>query len=231
LTTRTLAGREFVGRRSRAGPKEISGQVAFQLYDTYGFPFDLTELMARERGFTVDVVGFEKLMEAQRTRARAGQKKEVITFSDDNLQVAPTKFLGYDFLETEAVVEAVTPGKHVGELNVVLDRTACYAEMGGQVGDHGLLHVPGPDWSEIGRLAIGNTRKRGVYLPLQADCRPSSQLGEAVRSAVDAGRRDQSSHGHSSSPLGIARDREQGREPERILCGPDKLTFDFNAIR
>ncbi len=77
-------------------------------------------------------------MDEQRARARAAQKKEAITVSDDNLQLEPTKFLGYDFLETEAVVEAVTPGKNEGELNVVLDRTACYAEMGGQVGDHGL---------------------------------------------------------------------------------------------
>src|SRR5205823_11119218 len=98
---------------------------AFLLYDTYGFPLDLTELMARERGLSVDVVVFEKLMDEQRARARAAQKKEVISVSDDNLQLEPTKFLGFDFLETEAVVEAVTTGKNEGELNVVLDRTAC----------------------------------------------------------------------------------------------------------
>src|SRR5207244_5425056 len=97
----------------------------------------------------------EELMELQRARARAAQKKEVISVSDDNLQLEPTKFIGYDFLETEAVVEAVTPGKREGELNVMLDRTACYAEMGGQVGDHGLLHVGDASWP------ILDTQKKG----------------------------------------------------------------------
>ncbi len=116
--------------------------------------------MARERGLTVDVAGFEKLMDEQRARARAAQKKGGRSlFPTTNLQVEPTKFLGYDFLETEAVVEAVMPGKHEGELNVVLDRTACYAEMGGQVGDHGLLHVPGHDRTEVGRLTVFDTQK------------------------------------------------------------------------
>src|SRR5439155_9864558 len=139
---------------SRALPG-ISGSFAFRLYDEQGFPLDLTELMARERGLTVDVAGFEQLMEEQRARARAAQKKEVISVSDGHLQVAPTKFLGYDFLETEAVVEAVTPGKQAGELNVVLDRTACYAEMGGQVGDHGLLHLEDATWPVL------DTQKKG----------------------------------------------------------------------
>jgi len=89
----------------------IEGDFAFKLYDTYGFPLDLTELMARERGLTVDVAGFEKLMDEQRERARKAQKKEEITVEEGELEVEPTKFLGYDFLETEAVVETVLPGK------------------------------------------------------------------------------------------------------------------------
>src|SRR5438045_5903561 len=113
------------------------------LYDTYGFPLDLTELMARERGLTVDVAEFETLMDEQRTRARKAQKKETITIEEEGLETAPTEFLGYDFFETEAMVERIIPGQKPDQLNVVLDRTTCYAEMGGQVGDHGLLHVPG----------------------------------------------------------------------------------------
>src|SRR5438874_485585 len=130
----------------------MPGRIVFKLYDTYGFPVDLTELMARERGFTIDAEGFEKLMDEQRQRGRKAHKKEAINVEMENLHVAPTKFLGYDFVEAEAVVESVLPGNDTGELNVVFDQTPFYAEMGGQVGDRGLLHVPGHDRTEIGQL-------------------------------------------------------------------------------
>jgi len=216
------------------GTQVFPGNRAFELYDTYGFPLDLTELMAREQGLTVDVAGFEKLMEEQRTRARAAQKKEIITVSDDNLQVAPTQFLGYDYFETEAVVEAITPSKKAGEFNVVLDRTACYAEMGGQVGDTGLLHVPGHDNSEIGRLAVQNTVKKGdVFLHRAAlsDGR-APEPGEAIRIAVDVPRRNAIQRHHTVTHLlhwalheVVSRDASQ----KGSFVGPDKLTFDFNS--
>ncbi len=217
----------------------LPGYTAFVLYDTYGFPLDLTELMARERGLTVDVAGFEKLMEEQRARARAAQKKEVITVSDDNLQIEPTKFLGYDFLETEAVVEAVIPVAGVAdpghnELNIILDRTACYAEMGGQVGDTGLVHVPGHDRTEAGRLQVLNTAKRGdvfVHRAKLADGR-APDPGEAVRISVDAGRRAAIQRHHTVTHLlhwalheVVSREATQ----KGSFVGPDKLTFDFNS--
>src|SRR6266536_1026473 len=132
-------------REKLGGAPKLRDRDAFELYDTYGFPLDLTELMARERGLTVDVAGFERLMEQQRERARKAQKKEEISVEQGELKAAPTKFLGYDFLEAEAVVETVLPGKKSDELNIIVDRTPFYAEMGGQVGDRGLLHVPGHD--------------------------------------------------------------------------------------
>jgi alanyl-tRNA synthetase len=212
---------------------EIPGHVAFQLHDTYGFPLDLTELMARERGMTVDVAEFEKLMEEQRARARGAQKKEVITVSEENLQVEPTRFLGYDFLETEAVVESVAPAKKANEFDLIVDRTACYAEMGGQVGDTGLVHVPGADWSEVGRLQIANTQKKGdVFIHrgvLIAGRAP--KVGEAVRVAVDAARRGAIQRHHTVTHLlhwalheVVSKDAAQ----KGSYVGPDKLTFDFN---
>src|SRR5947208_8639663 len=154
-------GIELFEREVARGAPTISGAFAFRLYDEQGFPLDLTELMARERGLTIDVAGFERLMEEQRDRARAAQKKEKISVEEDKLKAEPTKFLGYDFLETESVVETVLPSKKPEEFNIVLDRTPLYAEMGGQVGDRGLLHVPGHDRTEIGQLRVIDTQKRG----------------------------------------------------------------------
>jgi alanyl-tRNA synthetase len=212
----------------------ISGGAAFELYDTYGFPLDLTELMARERGLTVDVAGFEQRMEWQRARARAAQKKEAITVEEENLRVAPTKFLGYDFLEAEAVVEAVLPGGKPTELNVIVDQTPFYAEMGGQVGDRGLLHVPGHDRTEVGQLRVIDTQKRGEVFVHRAKLVEgrAPEPGEAVRVAVDIDRRKSIQGHHTVTHLLhwalheiVSRDATQ----KGSYVGPDKLTFDFSS--
>ena len=219
---------------TKAGvPREISGEIAFKLYDTYGFPLDLTELMARERGLTVDVADFEKLMEQQRERARKAQKKEEISIEGE-LKAEPTEFLGYDFLETEAVVETVLPGKKKDEINVVLDRTPFYAEMGGQVGDRGLLHVPGHDWTEVGQLRVIDTQKRGDVFVHRSELVQgrAPEPGEAVRISVDADRRKLIQGHHTVTHLlhwalheAVSRDASQ----KGSYVGPDKLTFDFSS--
>jgi alanyl-tRNA synthetase len=224
-----LFEREAAQERSR-----ISGALAFRLYDEQGFPLDLTELMARERGLTVDIAGFEKLMEQQRERGRAAQKKEAITVEDENLCAAPTKFLGYDFLEAEAVVDAVLQGAKPEELNVVLDSTPFYAEMGGQVGDRGLLHVPGHDRSEVGQLRVVDTQRRGnafVHRAILLSGRAPEQ-GEAVRVAVDVDRRKLIQGHHTVTHLLhwalhelVSPDAAQ----KGSYVGPDKLTFDFGS--
>jgi alanyl-tRNA synthetase len=211
----------------------ISGDSAFELYDTYGFPLDLTELMARERGLSVDVGRFEMLMERQRERARKSQKKEKISV-EGKLEAAPTKFLGYDFLETEAVTVTVLPGNTAGEINVVLDQTPCYAEMGGQVGDHGLLHVPGHDRTEVGQLRVVDTQKRGetyIHRTQLVEGRPP-EPGEAVRVSVDVDRRKLIGGHHTVTHLlhwalheVVSRDAAQ----KGSYVGPDKLTFDFSS--
>ena len=112
----------------------LDGHFAFQLYDTYGFPLDLTQLMARERGFRVNVDLFNQRMEEQRARARAAQKKEVIELSQIETK-EPTHFLGYDHDHTGADVQEVVALRD--KTAVVLNNSVCYAEMGGQVGDTG----------------------------------------------------------------------------------------------
>src|SRR4029077_9967471 len=116
---------------------QISGEFAFKLYDTYGFPLDLTELMARERGLSVEVAGFKKLMEEQRTRARAAQKKEIVSVRNTKSTAIETKFVGYDVLTSPASVFSVLNAEDRD--GVVVNVSPFYAEMGGQVGDTGVI--------------------------------------------------------------------------------------------
>ena len=230
--TRKPAGRAFRDAEGNL-KKEISGAFAFRLYDEQGFPLDLTELMARERGLTVDVAGFEKLMDEQRERARKAQKKETIAVEGE-LAATPTKFLGYEFLETEAVVETVLPGNKPEELSIVLDQTPSYAESGGQVGDRGLLHVPGHDRTEIGQLRVVDTQKRGnVFIHrTQVTSGRAPEPGEAVRISVDADRRKLIQGHHTVTHLlhwalhqVVSKDATQ----RGSYVGADKLTFDFSS--
>src|SRR5213075_1742398 len=146
----------------------------------------------------------------------------------------PTKFLGYDFLETESVVETVLPSKESKEINIVLDQTPFYAEMGGQVGDRGLLHVPGHDRTEVGQLRVIDTQKRGdafVHRARLLEGR-APEPGEAVRVAVDVDRRRSIQAHHTVTHLLhwvlheiVSRDAAQ----KGSYVGPDKLTFDFSS--
>jgi len=135
---------------------QIPGVRAFLLYDTYGFPLDLTELMARERGLTVDTAGFEALMEEQKQRAReAGKKnKQVVSVSEIETK-APTKFIGYDTLEADVRVLEVVSMKDKNA--VVLDVSTCYAEMGGQIGDAGQLILGANTFPISATTKVGNT--------------------------------------------------------------------------
>ncbi|MGI8967450.1 MAG: alanine--tRNA ligase, partial [Limisphaerales bacterium] len=159
----------------------FTGKFAFELYDTYGFPFDLTELMARERGLTVDKEGFEKLMEEQRARARAAQKKEVISLSEIETTTS-TKFVGFDNLAVAAKVLEVVKVKDKNA--VILDTSSAYAEMGGQVGDTGELSYGGQMWRVVNTQKSGNT-----WLHFVADDASTLLPGTEVQFAVDAPRR------------------------------------------
>jgi alanyl-tRNA synthetase len=223
----------LLGTEDEIRKNQFPAVTAFKLYDTYGFPLDLTELMAREHGLTIDVAGFEKLMDEQRDRARKAQKKETIAVEGE-IEAAPTKFLGYDFLESEAVVETVLPGQKAEEIAVVLDQTPLYAEMGGQVGDRGLLHVPGHDRTEIGQLRVIDTQKRGDVFVHRAKLLEgrAPEPGEAVRVSVDVDRRKLIQGHHTVTHLlhwalheVVSKDAAQ----KGSYVGPDKLTFDFSS--
>ena len=208
--------------RQGAGGR-IAGAFAFRLYDEQGFPLDLTELMARERGLTVDTDGFEKLMDEQRARARAAQKKQIITVSEITTK-KPTQFSGYDALSVQAKVEEVVDLK--GRLAVVLDRSTCYAEMGGQVGDTGELRAGSALWP------VANTQKAGdVWLHvLAAEDAPAVGLG--VELIVDAARRAAIQRHHTVThllhwALHQVVSREAGQKGSYV--GPEKLTFDFSS--
>ncbi|MCX7887121.1 MAG: alanine--tRNA ligase [Verrucomicrobiae bacterium] len=206
---------------------------AFKLYDTYGFPLDLTELMARERGLTVDVTGFERLMEEQRQRAREDyeRKKAAVTVVTEGLVLKPTRFIGYDHLEAEALVEAVMPSGD--EYHLVLDQTPFYGERGGQVGDTGLVHVPGHDWTELGRLQVLDTQWQGELIVHRARLHSgrAPEVGEAVRVAVDAERRANIQRHHTAAHLFHWALREVvGKDTRQrgSLVAPDRFRFDFN---
>jgi len=203
--------------------KQITGDFAFKLYDTYGFPLDLTELMARERGLTVDTTGFEKLMEEQRARARAAQKKEVISLSQIET-TTPTKFVGYDNLAIDAKVLEVVSLKD--KTAVVLDSSACYAEMGGQVGDTGEITGGGQLWRVVNTQKSGNTFLHFV----EGGDAPAS--GSGVHLSVDKSRRSAIQRHHTVTHLlhwALHEVASKEASQKGSFVGPDKLTFDFNS--
>jgi len=208
---------------TQAGISQISGAFAFRLYDEQGFPLDLTELMARERGLSVDKGGFEALMEEQRARARASQKKQVIELSQIETKSA-TRFLGYDALEVEARVLEVVDLKD--KTAVILDASACYAEMGGQVGDTGEISGSGQLWR------IANTQKSGNVWLHFVEGGETPAVGSSVSLRVDAARRHSIERHHTVTHLlHWALHEVAGHEASQKGSNvtPDKLTFDFNS--
>jgi alanyl-tRNA synthetase len=204
-------------------PEPISGAFVFRLYDTYGFPLDLTELMARERGLTVDKEGFETLMNEQRARARAAQKKQVIELSQIETK-SPTNFLGYDAQETSANVLEVVELKD--KTAVILDASVLYAEMGGQVGDTGELSGSGQLWR------IVNTQKSSNTFLHFIEGGDAPAVGSSVALRLDAGRRHAIERHHTVThllhwALHEVANKEASQKGSSVT--PEKLTFDFNS--
>ncbi len=213
---------EAEAARAPAGG-EISGAFAFRLYDEQGFPLDLTELMARERGLRVDTAAFERLMEDQRQRARAAQKKQVITVSEVSTET-PTRFGGYDELSVKAEVLEIVDLK--GQLAAVLDASTCYAEMGGQVGDTGEIKLGADLWT------VAGTRKAGDVWLHVLEGGDAPPVGAEVELRVDAARRAAIQRHHTVTHL-LHWALHEVVGPDAVqkgsYVGPDKLTFDFSS--
>ncbi len=217
------------------GETVLSGEDTFRLYDTYGFPLDLTEDILSDAGMTADTEGFDKLMTEQRERARAA-RGDISGWAglDLGLDNVPTEFTGYDTLSDTGTVEAlIAAGELSGELgegtegSVVLDKTPFYAEMGGQVADHGV--ITGEGGAEFTVTDVQKT-KGGKYLHTGTMTRGSFHLGENVQAVVDAERRTAIMRAHSATHLlHAALRRVLGDHVHQAgsLVEPDRLRFDF----
>ena len=225
---------------AKSGGKTIPGADAFRLYDTYGFPLDLTQDIARERGLDVDLAGFEAAMEKQRDTARAAGKfgGGVQLPADLVARLQPTQFVGYDHLQEGGLVvlALLKDGRpvdaiHAGdEAIVILDRTPFYAESGGQVGDTGELDGQGV------RFRVDDTLKlagqfHGHVGRLQAG---SLGRGDHLLGAVDAARRATTLLNHSATHLlhGALRGLLGTHVAQKgSLVAPDRLRFDFSHFQ
>ncbi len=215
----------------------IPGDIAFKLYDTYGFPIDLTRDIARERGLTVDEAGFDQAMETQRARARAaGSFKSTDILSSEALSQLPaTQFLGYDHVQVtnarvvglvrdQKLVDVVEAGQSVV---VFLDETPFYGESGGQVGDRGLI--------ESGEVAIEVTDTQkiaGAFFAHQGRVVSGTlTTGQSVTARVDELRRSDIVRHHSATHLLHAALRDvlgTHVQQKGSMVAPDRLRFDFS---
>ncbi len=224
---RTLAGgiKRFEEYASKCTTKVVDGAFAFELFDTYGFPIDLTQLIASEKGLTVDMEGFDRGMQEQKERSRGAAKVE----SDDWVELMPgveQEFVGYDTLEAEV---RITRYRHVKAKDrefyqLVFDRTPFYGESGGQAGDRGELET------ESGKWKITNTKKEnGLTVHIVNEL--PSDLTATFRAEVDAGARQATACNHTATHLMHHALREvlgEHVEQKGSSVDAERLRFDFS---
>ena len=221
-------------------PKQISGEQAFELYDTYGFPLELTEEIAEEHGLTVDLAGFEAAMEAQRQRAKAAAVSIDLTLQGAIEQMAAeldaTTFKGYEALEHPSCVAALVvngePAQQASAgdaVQVVLDSTPFYGEGGGQVGDRGSLAGDGVI------VAIGSVnRQRDVFVHAGTVERGQLAVGDVLTAQVDRSCRRRAQAHHTATHLlqaALKQVVDEGISQAGSLVDFDRLRFDFHCPR
>lgn len=219
-------GLALLDRITQEGGKAITGKAAFTLYDTYGFPLDLTQLIARERGLVVDTDGFDKAMKEQRKRSQDAQKKSVIEVVGESDEDA-TDFVGFDLKNLKSYETTVQKVINQEDHSLVLlKRTPFYAEMGGQVGDTGLLQA-GPKSFRI----KDTTRDSHGHILHRIDEAVEFVIDEPVTVTVDYDRRLAIQRNHSATHLMHHALRQVlGTHVRQAgsLVTPSRLRFDFN---
>ena len=217
---------------------ELPGTTAFKLYDTFGFPLDLTQDALREKGRTVDTDGFDAAMEEQKAKARAawsgsGEAADATIWFDIAEQHGVTEFLGYDTEKAEGQLLAlvadgaqVTSAKKDQEVSIVVNQTPFYAESGGQVGDTGLIRT------ESGQAEITDTKKvAGVFLHIAKVTEGEITTGQAAELEVGRERRSNIRANHSATHLlheALRRALGDHVAQRGSLNAPDRLRFDFS---
>ncbi|MFZ5639625.1 MAG: alanine--tRNA ligase [Bacillota bacterium] len=233
---------EIIGRVKKEGRHEISGQEAFTLYDTYGFPLDLTEDIAEENGLDVNREGFARAMDEQRERARAARQDTAMLagqelYAEIGQKMGATQFLGYENTRATANVVALiinqefaTEAKAGDRVEIILNETPFYGESGGQVGDTGTLKTHKVN------IKIYDTKKafNGVIVHYGEVLKGELSFGDVVDVEIDAGRRQKIAANHSATHLLHKALKEVlGDHVNQAgsLVGPDRLRFDFTHFK
>jgi alanyl-tRNA synthetase len=224
---------------ARSSDKTIGGEDAFELHDTFGFPFELTREIAGEAGIAVDSSGFEAAMEAQRARARADAQSKRAVVSVADVPAIASEFTGYDGLEDDGkVVSVLIDGEAVDhvdegdEAQLVLDRTSFYAEKGGQIGDRGVIELIGDDGT-IATFRVLDTQYVGEAIAHRGLMSGGAiAVGDTVHTAVDPGWREEIRRHHTSAHL-LQRALKDvlGDEVSQAgsWVGIDRMRFDFRS--
>jgi len=224
----------------RSGQKRLSDQDAFQLYDTFGFPFEMTKSILEESGLTVDESGFEREMEKQREQARSSTQMSGNIFANIKLPMlkltasgSQLEFVGYEENITESKIfmiieneEKVEHSEKGHEVSIVLYRTPFYAEAGGQVGDTGIIQL------KSAKVEISDTKKiNGMIVHIGKVLEGSISQNENVTAVIDKGRRAAIKRNHSATHLLHHTLRQvvgQHAEQSGSLVAPERLRFDFH---
>jgi alanyl-tRNA synthetase len=222
-----------VAALKRKSGRVLSGEVAFRLYDTYGFPLDLTEDILRCEEISVDQAGFQRLMEEQRSRGREARE---VSQSDAKIQLdRPVRFVGYDQLEAESTVLALYAdgqGKQEAgagsQIDLIAAETPFYGESGGQVGDRGAIETARGD-----RMEVVDTQHPTPQLTVHRGrvVKGRFQVGDKVHLVVDRRYRNRTALNHSATHIlhSVLRDELGGHVRQAgSLVTPDRLRFDFN---